>query len=342
MAQRQCILYYIIVVLDILVLFGVIGDSRLFTKDEELPPHKDAIKTIKTEYGDMYDCVDFYKQPSLDHPLLKNHNFHPEMRPTTVPKAQRGKEVSQKERELILDGMRLKDGGCPKGSVPIRRMPKHGAVRPPITSLHHLHHTNSSNYIRPGTFFAIAQTKNDIMKGHYGVGASISSYHPQLLSPVQYSSAEVIIKAARDSITVGTTVNPSVYKDNLTRFFVYTVVNGKPCFDGECGFISVRTDIPPSFPIKDLTTRGGPIFSQNMLVSHDPRNKNWWLEVNGEVIGFWSSQLFYGLANSGTYIACGGEVYYPGQKNAPEMGCGFKPQRRRRLKYVSYCNQFVR
>ena len=28
---------------------------------------------LQTEYGEMYDCVDVYEQPSLDHPLLKDH-----------------------------------------------------------------------------------------------------------------------------------------------------------------------------------------------------------------------------------------------------------------------------
>ena len=34
---------------------------------------------MQTKYGDIYDCVDFYKQPAFDHPLLKNHNFHPQV-----------------------------------------------------------------------------------------------------------------------------------------------------------------------------------------------------------------------------------------------------------------------
>lgn len=32
---------------------------------------------LQTKYGDIYDCVDFYKQPAFHHQLLKNHNFHP-------------------------------------------------------------------------------------------------------------------------------------------------------------------------------------------------------------------------------------------------------------------------
>ncbi|XP_031284654.1 uncharacterized protein LOC116143343 [Pistacia vera] len=37
--------------------------------------NKPAVKTIRTIYGDIYDCVDQYKQPSLDHPLLKDHKI---------------------------------------------------------------------------------------------------------------------------------------------------------------------------------------------------------------------------------------------------------------------------
>ena len=34
---------------------------------------------MQTKYGEIYDCVDFYKQLAFDHPLLKNHTFHHEV-----------------------------------------------------------------------------------------------------------------------------------------------------------------------------------------------------------------------------------------------------------------------
>ncbi|KAI8569410.1 hypothetical protein RHMOL_Rhmol02G0277000 [Rhododendron molle] len=34
------------------------------------------IVVFLTEYGDKYDCVDFYNQPGFDHPLLNNHSFY--------------------------------------------------------------------------------------------------------------------------------------------------------------------------------------------------------------------------------------------------------------------------
>ncbi|KAM6595243.1 hypothetical protein CsatA_005767 [Cannabis sativa] len=37
--------------------------------------NKSSIKTIKTHYGDIYDCIDFYEQPAFDHPLLKNNKY---------------------------------------------------------------------------------------------------------------------------------------------------------------------------------------------------------------------------------------------------------------------------
>ncbi|EEE51589.1 hypothetical protein OsJ_32837 [Oryza sativa Japonica Group] len=49
----------------------------------------DIIKTIESECGDIIDCVDIYKQPSLKNPLLKDHKilFKPSVdRPKIVEK----------------------------------------------------------------------------------------------------------------------------------------------------------------------------------------------------------------------------------------------------------------
>ncbi|KAE9452166.1 hypothetical protein C3L33_15932, partial [Rhododendron williamsianum] len=63
-------------------LNGVEGSIELSAREDlELENqlkvlNKPAVKTIQTEYGDKYDCVDFYNQPAFDHPLLKNHSFY--------------------------------------------------------------------------------------------------------------------------------------------------------------------------------------------------------------------------------------------------------------------------
>ncbi|RHN77169.1 putative neprosin activation peptide [Medicago truncatula] len=36
---------------------------------------KHSLKTIKSEDGDIIDCIDIKKQPAFDHPALKNHKI---------------------------------------------------------------------------------------------------------------------------------------------------------------------------------------------------------------------------------------------------------------------------
>ncbi|CAD5188628.1 unnamed protein product [Musa acuminata subsp. malaccensis] len=37
--------------------------------------NKPFVKSFQDKYGITYDCVDIYKQPAFDHPLLKNHTL---------------------------------------------------------------------------------------------------------------------------------------------------------------------------------------------------------------------------------------------------------------------------
>ncbi|KAI3958131.1 hypothetical protein MKW98_020773 [Papaver atlanticum] len=66
--------------------------------------NKPPIKTIYSSWVDIYDCIDFYKQPAFDHPLLKNHKSH---------KLQK----------------------CPQGTVPVRRTRKEDLIRAKHLSL---------------------------------------------------------------------------------------------------------------------------------------------------------------------------------------------------------------
>nr|XP_010326960.1 uncharacterized protein LOC104649445 [Solanum lycopersicum] len=88
--------------------------------------NKPPIKTIKTKYGDIYDCVDFYKQPAFDHPLLKNHNYHPQMKPS-YSMIESVSTISTSNYKLSK--IRLSDEGCPVGTVPIRRITKEDLIR---------------------------------------------------------------------------------------------------------------------------------------------------------------------------------------------------------------------
>ncbi|KAG6520864.1 hypothetical protein ZIOFF_017926 [Zingiber officinale] len=54
------------------LLFISIGGAQARSWNKKA---KHSLKTIQTITGDLFDCVDMYKQPAFDHPLLKNHTL---------------------------------------------------------------------------------------------------------------------------------------------------------------------------------------------------------------------------------------------------------------------------
>ncbi|XP_047250122.1 uncharacterized protein LOC107876885, partial [Capsicum annuum] len=89
--------------------------------------NKPAVKTIKTKYGDVYDCIDFYKQSAFDYPLLKDHNFHPKAylySLSILPSF-----CSSDSTTSMSSTIWSKDGGCPSGTVPNKRITKDDLLR---------------------------------------------------------------------------------------------------------------------------------------------------------------------------------------------------------------------
>ncbi|CAN6990772.1 unnamed protein product, partial [Brassica rapa subsp. trilocularis] len=86
--------------------------------------NKPALKSIKSEDGDIIDCVPITTQPAFDHPLLKNHTI--QMRPSFVPEG--GSTFTKKEAKAITQVWH-KNGVCPNNTVPIRRTKKEDILR---------------------------------------------------------------------------------------------------------------------------------------------------------------------------------------------------------------------
>ncbi|PRQ51220.1 putative neprosin activation peptide [Rosa chinensis] len=74
----------------------------------------DFISLLQSDSGDVTDCVEIYKQPAFDHPLLSNHTI--EMEPSSTPS---GVKPINNQAKLIQDW--FKNGECPDGTIPIIR-----------------------------------------------------------------------------------------------------------------------------------------------------------------------------------------------------------------------------
>ncbi|WCJ25429.1 hypothetical protein M5689_007313 [Euphorbia peplus] len=294
--------------------------GRMLSKEEDLELEKElqrltkpAIETIQTIYGDIYDCVDFYQQPAFDNPLLKNHSFHPEMKPTSYPKGgnlMMNSTSSYGPKKLWANGK-----GCPTGSVPIRRITKDDLIKAKRAGELYASNLKIQNAERPGFYY-------------YGARMMSALYNPKLNATSQYSSSQLKIQNGQENIIVGWTVHPGVYPDSQTRFFIYTNAKDKHCFNNFCDlFIQVRADIPLDFVFNPISQIGGSTYLQNFFVYRDIANGNWFLELSNDpeqnaILGWWPSKVFTGLANFGSYIEWGGEVYTPDHIPAPEMGSG--------------------
>ncbi|XP_047324664.1 uncharacterized protein LOC124928180 [Impatiens glandulifera] len=153
--------------------------------------NKPSLATITTFYGDVYDCIDFYKQPAFDHILLKNHTFYPQMDYKYVNKNNSNNSSSINARPFKI----FKEGGCPVGSVPIRRTTKADLIR----EKKYLSKFESLERANPDV--AIVQTS----KGYgpfNGAGMIAGVYKPKA-SGLQYSGVRLRLQNNEDLIQIG-------------------------------------------------------------------------------------------------------------------------------------------
>ncbi|KAL6346072.1 hypothetical protein AAG906_025352 [Vitis piasezkii] len=319
-----------------LVFCGYVVEGRdlweedLILETELKTINKPAVKTIETEYGEMYDCVDVYKQPSLDHPLLKDHVV--QMRPSAALqktlKASRMSYLSSVDYNPIKIGL---EDGCPVGTVPIRRTTKGDLIR--AKSSFTKHHFNDLAVDAGGGSYEYAGivTKTGLGKAYHGAGARLDIYNPRAENE-QLSAAIIMVLAGplgkRGGIRTGWMVNPLLYGDSRTRFFTSWTQenNGRTsgCYDLTCpGFIQTSRFIPLGAPFSNVSQIGGVQYDASMLISKDPVSGDWWLMVldDDKPIGYWPKTLFESLSRDADAALWAGLVY-SGSSDSPPMGSG--------------------
>ncbi|XP_034709742.1 uncharacterized protein LOC117932574 [Vitis riparia] len=326
MALKKMMSCYVVLLLLIVVdINGVWSISR--EEDLELERqlkilNKPGVKTIKTDNGEIFNCVDIHKQPSLDHPLLKNHEV--QMTFNRPPKF-----VKEKKTPSVLG----KGIGCPIGTVPIRRTQKEDLIRaqalPKLRTRRYAENSHplaeESNIFRSAKLYTNALS----LSKYYGIQSDFNVYNPTLSSPEQSSTALIYVAGGVDDcdISVGWTVYEPRYGDNKTHLFTYwTADNGATtgCYDLLCpGFIITHPHRTLGVELPTSTYRGAQAGIQ-LSISKDQFTDHWWLLVDGQELGYWPKQLF-GIFRVARELYWGGEVFSPSQP-LPPMGSGHFPE----------------
>ncbi|KAI3944465.1 hypothetical protein MKW98_006626 [Papaver atlanticum] len=271
--------------------------------------NKPPIKTIRIKFGDAYDCINIYKQPSFDHPLLKNHKIQPNLvlKEEQINESASGRfssthfEISNNER-------------CPMGTVPIRR-------------------TNKKELVNAKYFCKWVQTyskrSTNFMRMHQ---------HLELVRKTHWlnSTAQIWIQNGPDedinSIEFRWEVHPILFGDNQTRVFgLWKFVDGfrrTGCYNMLCpGFVQVDPVYTLGEVLRISVDIKNPLY-MHFQVQQDLKTGNWWLFDGPDYspIGYWPKEIFPHLANNASEIKYGGVAggKVP-MKPTPPMGNGKLP-----------------
>ncbi|XP_056162447.1 uncharacterized protein LOC115666520 [Syzygium oleosum] len=166
------------------------------------------------ETGEVIDCVDFFKQPAFDHPLLKNYSI--QIKPS-----------SNQKLNGALNQVWWKYGKCPEGTIPIKRPQNHTNhhVKPLTPRMKRLNLSRNDVNADDGHEHAIVS----LTGGSYnGARATINLWNPKVVgSEVSFSQIWLAAGPEEDINTVeaGWMVNRELSDSGQAEFFVYWTVS---------------------------------------------------------------------------------------------------------------------
>ncbi|XP_057975185.1 protein neprosin-like [Malania oleifera] len=278
---------------------------------------KGTIKTIHSTDGDIIDCVDIYKQPAFDHPLLKNHKIQIEL--GFIPS-----QWNQEKQESVVRQTWHESGECPEGTIPIRRSTTSTPVRRSSTSTPVRRSTSSlvsspfPYSIQPNFSFrgepyeyAVAFENHAMYRG---ASAKLNVWNPRT-NENERSSAQIWLVAGYieniNTVEVGWAVDPERYGDHKTRLFVYwtTTSYRQGCFDLECpGFVQLSPKYALGTDLHPLSSYEGPQYEINIFIIQNLQTGNWYLKFQDVILGYWPGSLMQAMKNGAAGVQWGGQV----------------------------------
>ncbi|KAF7847942.1 hypothetical protein BT93_L2430 [Corymbia citriodora subsp. variegata] len=267
--------------------------------------NRPSIKTFVTEVGDTIDCIDIDKQPSLQHPLLKNHKVQKE---PTLHLTSFGGNFSR--TKSIQFGYKE---SCPVGTVPIPRITKKDLIRAralprmPSSKVAGQDALQSNQHV---VSLSEDMTENTI----YGAYGRLSIYNITVAHD-QFSSHNLWIETGP--------------KDHISMIAAGWMGNGyrDGCYNLFCpGFILVYKGLPFNEPLPG-STYGGDQYEIPIQIEQDRKTGNWWLILlnSQTTLGYWPNELFLYLRDGSRHVAWGGVGLAGSNGVCPPMGSGHKP-----------------
>ncbi|XP_019057808.1 PREDICTED: uncharacterized protein LOC104811316 [Tarenaya hassleriana] len=311
--------------------------------------NKPAVKTIKSEDGDIIDCVDIYKQLAFDHPALKNHKI--QKKSSAKLNSDQPGSIKLNSSKTIMPQTWRKAGECPEGTIPVRRVrleeitsasnaSQFGRKAPYYNRLLDIAHRNPTNFSLLGDAFksSSSQERSEafltaVGYNYIGSQSDINVWNPKIESG-DFSSGQIWMQNgpgdAFESVEAGWVVNQGIFGDSRTRLFAYWTKDGYKttgCFNLLCsGFVQTSAKIALGAPVEPISS-GDNQYDITIGLFKDANNGDWSLHLGDEVVGYWPGSLFSYLGHSAILVKWGGGVYSRNVKKSPhtktQMGSGY-------------------
>ncbi|XP_017435773.1 uncharacterized protein LOC108342500 [Vigna angularis] len=320
------VLFFVLHFLSTHICHKVEGTQTILKEDLELERqlrliNKPPSKSIHTEFGDIIDCIDIYKQPSMDHPLLKDHKLQ------RKPNFHTGFGQSSKKNLETKFMFELSKDECLKGTVPILRTTKEDLIREQSMLNDHILIKDL-----PGVHFAEFFLRPRYAP-YYGVAGTNSIYNPHIDSKFQISMSHIWVESgtveSTNKISLGWHVAPELYGDYSSHIYTsWTVDNFKKtgCYNLRCaGFVQTNKLFHLGQRITNVSIYGGPTIDSFIAISQDSKTKNWWIIINNKFIGYFPAKLFTNMS-SADHVGWGGRTKTRPGTDSPQMGSGHFPE----------------
>ncbi|KAL0862161.1 hypothetical protein Bca101_041279 [Brassica carinata] len=270
--------------------------------------NKHALISIKSDDGDIIDCVPIQSQLAFDHPLLKNHTI--QMRPSFIPESTSTYTTDITNVTQVWN----KNGRCPENTVAIRRIKKEDILRSKSIE-------NFGKKMTPGILLYGSKSVHEYAtmnsKGKYfGTEFVVNIWKPYVQGRREFSLAQTWIVSG-DGPT----------KNTIEAGFQADGYQHTGCYNTDCpGFVQMSKRVTVGGTFKTVSQYGGDQFVHRIVIWRDRKNgKKWWLKVGDEFVGYWPSSLFTSIRDGAKRVSWGGEIVNDmtgGKHTATDMGSG--------------------
>ncbi|KAF3783476.1 hypothetical protein EJ110_NYTH32404 [Nymphaea thermarum] len=316
------------------------------------------IKTITVHDGDIYDCMKLHNQYRMKDPLIKRkiqlrENSSLQGTITTTNSSDHESASSKKLRKTRSLG----NESCPPGSFPVLKATKAGPLN--FSAIEDFSSLRARSFLRSKTTKPLVDNDASVreyaqasVKGRYGgAEGTLSVWRPTLEhnSEMSLSQIWVLSETSNDlsmSLEAGWMVNPSLYGDTRTRFFIFTTNDEYNTWlyndnrrsqppNNRLQFTRVNNDMPFGMRL-DCSTIDGDNTEIEIVIKQD-EDQDWGLWVDETMIGYWPKSNY--RARRANKVIWGGEVVNRrtrGRHTSTQMGNGhFSSEPIGRVAYIS-------